>query len=1505
MNAQNSVPIAVPIFAPLAAEIRCSVRLALDTLERAVNDAATVESVKPASKLFHQVGAALKLAGIDGVPALTELLQGVLASVSSGSLPLTATLAMAVRRGGNALLAYLDALMRGQPVPSLSLFPAYRALYALQGTSDVTPAALLSLRTLSSVPVQFGADYFHSQPVCTIDKLREQYEQALLDYLRSSDAGVVSQAAQQMYEVICTVVQRQCNAADLPRWQVLQAFAQLIKAGAQPASAKKILAGIGRLVRHLDDGPDERIAPQLVREALFEIACAGTATPLSTSIAAAYKLNWQIPVGYDSEQLSPPVQEAVQADALRAFTAALAEAKAALENCAADTLLCTTAVPAAMRSLAIQADSIQTLAGLTSCLQRLAERSTAAGLQRQHAVPLAACLLLIEQGLQQPEPIENWCARNEAVMQAMLDCFMQTTDLQQASISLPSLPDRRQRQSVWPILTATISETLQTLALLESRIDAALQEASMTTAWPVMDGMLGQVGGALTLIGKLQVVGQVRELRDMLAVVAAEHHGADRAASAAALADRFAMLVQEIALLNFQVEATEEHVVLPAVPQEPLAEQAEIESIAIEPEIDEAVEIVETDTNGEKDADNVLLLSPALHAIFLEEAQQCIAHISQSLQQWCATAEPSSLLAAEHALHALAGSSAAVSLHAVHELATTLESLLQEFVLTRTQFLAATEQAVLLEAVDMLEQMLAQLLTDQLPAHQPVLQQQLLSLLQQRQICTPEPAKMGAAEAAQSVPASEVMQSIPDAVIATTEPEAGGDGADPELLSLFIEEATDLLSQVDQLLQAWTDPEAASPAPALLRILHTLKGSARMAGAAALGDQVHQMEHALSQAQPMPVASLLADFDRIMQLFAQLLPSVPNPITTGKYQQGETPRTQKSVSQVQLRVRTDLLDRVANSAAELVVGGARVSGELQQQRHALADLNDNLARLRSQLREVEIQAETQIASDFSLNTKREFDPLEFDRFTSLQELTRMMAETVADIVSVQRMLSRHIDGAALAMSAQLRHARTLQHDFRRVRIVQFSSIAERLQLLVRQVAHELERKVRLELRGGSMEIDRSMLDKISAPLEHLLRNAIAHGIELPEERLAAGKPAVGTIQIELAQHGNDIVLQVSDDGRGLDGERIRKQASIAGLIAADAKLTDAETANLIFEPGLTTSDKVTAVSGRGIGMDAVRADLLAQGGSIKVSTTSGNGTCFTLMLPLTLATIQVVLATAGGMQIAIPSAMVAHVLQLPAAQLQLARQTGTLDWRGEQLHLHNLAGLLALEQSASSSDEQSVPIVILRQLDGLHAVELDAIAGNREVVVKNIGSQLAQVAGIAGATVLADASIVLIINPLPLIEAAVRHERAGMVTTMPAVAVAQKELPLVLIVDDSLTVRRISQRLLDKHAYVTLLARDGFDALEKLAALNERIPAAMLFDIEMPRMDGFDLLRHVRQDPRLSAVPVVMISSRTASRHREHAMALGATAYLGKPFQETALLALLAELTANSGESTV
>jgi chemosensory pili system protein ChpA (sensor histidine kinase/response regulator) len=486
-----------------------------------------------------------------------------------------------------------------------------------------------------------------------------------------------------------------------------------------------------------------------------------------------------------------------------------------------------------------------------------------------------------------------------------------------------------------------------------------------------------------------------------------------------------------------------------------------------------------------------------------------------------------------------------------------------------------------------------------------------------------------------------------------------------------------------------------------------------------------------------------------------------------------------------------------------------------------------------------------------------------------------------------------MEASGLTLVSQSRHARTLQADLRRVRIVQFSSIAERLHHLVRQAGRELGHQLRLEIRGGALELDRGMLEKLNAPLEHLLRNAVAHGIEAAAVREAAGKPAQGCLQLQLSQQANTIEVQVRDDGRGLNLARIREQAVAAGLLSAEASPSEEQLTALIFEPGLSTADEVTPLSGRGIGMDIVRESVLAQGGTLQVASTAGIGTCFTLRLPLTLATTQVVLLQAARRQLALPSAMVQHVLQLSAARAQRARQAAQIDWRGEAVPLYRLAALLVqdLPAAVAESAEQPASILVLHGQQGAVAIEVDSILGNREVVIKNSGPQLAKVAGIAGATMLADGSIVLIINPLPLIGLATQRsctaqtqQQAGMATLTEAAA------PTVLVVDDSLTVRRVSERLLERNGYAAVLARDGLDALEKLQSI---LPAAILLDIEMPRMDGFELLRTLRSDSRWQHVPVVMITSRTASKHHDHAVQLGANAYLGKPYQETELLAWL------------
>jgi chemosensory pili system protein ChpA (sensor histidine kinase/response regulator) len=592
---------------------------------------------------------------------------------------------------------------------------------------------------------------------------------------------------------------------------------------------------------------------------------------------------------------------------------------------------------------------------------------------------------------------------------------------------------------------------------------------------------------------------------------------------------------------------------------------------------------------------------------------------------------------------------------------------------------------------------------------------------------------------------------------------------------------------------------------------------------------------------------------------------------------------------LQLRVRAEFLDRITTSGAELLVGSSRMTSELQQQRQSVNDLSDNLARLRAQLRELDIHAESRIAFGFASNNTAEFDPLEFDRYTRLHELTRMMSESIADISSLQRTISRQLDSAVLTVAAQGRHARVLQSDLRRVRTLPFASLSGRLQHLLRQAAREKVCDVVLEIDGGNLEVDRSVLDRITGPLEHLVRNAVAHGIETAAERLSLGKPATGRVRMDLSQQGNTLQLQISDDGRGLDYARIRERAIAAGLLATDAQADEAALAALIFEPGFSTASKVTELSGRGIGMDAVRAAVIALGGHLKVLSERGAGTRFLFSLPLTLATMQVVLVSAGSREVALPATLVQHMLQLSPSELTQARAAGELAWQGRQLPLHKLTSLLS-EPTAGQETVMRTPVAVLRQLDQYLAVELDAVIGHREVVVKNLGPQLAKVPGIAGATVLGDGSMTLIINPLPLPDFVASH--AGIAANVHKAEVSAHQAPRILVVDDSLTVRRASQRLLERHGYAVALARDGLDALEQLRL---KTPAAVLLDIEMPRMDGFELLTALRDDARWRSLPVAMITSRTAERHREHAMKLGATAYLGKPFVEEELLGLLTQ----------
>ncbi len=599
-----------------------------------------------------------------------------------------------------------------------------------------------------------------------------------------------------------------------------------------------------------------------------------------------------------------------------------------------------------------------------------------------------------------------------------------------------------------------------------------------------------------------------------------------------------------------------------------------------------------------------------------------------------------------------------------------------------------------------------------------------------------------------------------------------------------------------------------------------------------------------------------------------------------------------------VRVRAQLLDRLVNQAGEVSITRARIESNMQTLQGSLEDLTENLDKLRRHLRDVELQAETQISSrlEAAKASEQGFDPLEMDRFTRFQELTRMMAESVNDVATVQRGLQRALQSSEDELASQARLTRELQDDLLRTRMVEFESLADRLYRVVRLAAKETGKAVRLDITGGSIEVDRGVLERMVGPFEHLLRNSVAHGIEAGATRQAAGKDDTGTITIAAAQEGNEVAVEVRDDGAGLDLARIRSRAIERGLLAPDAFASDADLAQMIFLPGFSTAETVSGLAGRGVGMDVVRAEVNAMGGRIETHSALGRGTSFRLVLPLTTAVTQVVMLRFGERQVAVPSTLVEIVKRAKADEVARCYDTGVYMLGDSALPFFWLGALLQAE-GRSGPLERSQTLVVLRSASQRIAVHVDEVVGNQEVVVKNLGPALSRLPGLAGITLLPSGAVAMIYNPVALATVYGDDARARMQARPQAPVPVADELPalklspLVMVVDDSLTVRRVTQRLLVREGYRVVLAKDGMDALERLA---EERPAVLLSDIEMPRMDGFDLVRNLRADPRLTDIPVIMITSRIAQKHRDYAAELGVEHYLGKPYSEDELLGLVA-----------
>lgn len=757
------------------------------------------------------------------------------------------------------------------------------------------------------------------------------------------------------------------------------------------------------------------------------------------------------------------------------------------------------------------------------------------------------------------------------------------------------------------------------------------------------------------------------------------------------------------------------------------------------------------------------------------------------------------------------------------------------------------------------------------------------------------------------------------------------DEIDAEIIEMFVEEAQELIEALEEQISEWSKtPTSEQCNLEIQRILHTLKGGARLSNVSGLADESHDLEARLLAAQKNNESFegelkkavlekqdiLLTLVDEIQKLAessepsktatpvamqAETVPSEASSVSVSKPQKSKRPQAkkfsktaQKVAPQETIRVSSDLLESLVNLAGETSISRGRLEQQISDFGYTLEEMSATIERLREQLRRMDMETEAQVlfttekeganAPDYS-----DFDPLEMDRYSSIQQLSRALTESTSDLLDLRDTLSNRARDAETLLLQQSRINSELQEGLMQTRMIPFSSIVPRLRRIVRQIGSELDKQVEFDALKVEGEMDRSVLERMVAPLEHMLRNALDHGIESVAARKKAGKPDSGQIILSLMREGGNLILKMKDDGAGVNEAVVLKKAIAQGLVDKKSKPTHHEIMQFIMLPGFSTAEKVTQISGRGVGMDVVASEINQMGGSIEIDSTLGKGTEFTVRLPFTVSVNRALMVNTGEDFYAIPLNTIEGIVRVSPYELEEYYKPGApmYEYAGRAYHLQYLGKLLHSSHHPKLQGQPlPLPVILVRGTDKPMALQVDSLMGSREIVVKSLGAQFANVHGASGATILGDGSVVVILD-LP---ALIRDDNAGLLGSndiLETISRDKDKASLVMVIDDSVTVRKVTTRLLERNGYEVITAKDGVDAI---AILQDFKPDIMLLDIEMPRMDGFEVATLVRHDERLQDTPIIMITSRTGQKHKERALSIGVNGYLGKPFQEHDLL---------------
>ena len=1512
-------------------DIEDTLAQARTALEKFSEDSHSSHYVQTCADALHNVHGVLEMLEYYGACLLLEEMESLCrmllsAEVGDANEEMCELLLRSILHLGE----YLNYLRAGHQDTPTIFMPLLNDLRCVRGEPLLSENALFAPDLNVDLPISDKTHELDENQLREIARrLRAYYQKGLLDWYQ----GTVDETGLSLMQAVVVRCEKLCGGTPSVRlWWIASGVIEALRNGGLPASVsvRRLLGLLDQQLKIISREGSEALArpapTELVKNLLYYLAHATATSARVTSIRAAYRLD-ELFVGEDASARAERILCGPDLDSLKVVAAGikedLASAKTSLDRHVRQ-------AGSDAGDLAPVADKLRRVADTLGLLNLGRSRKLVAS----HVERLRDC-------------VQSADALTESVLMDIAKDLLRV-DATLDNIAEHGLASAEQRP-VEPVsaghghadlnsieylrlVTAVVGEATTELAAIKHVIGECLREPRDTSLLDEISRHVSVVEGSLRMLSLERAADLLRDWGRCAFSLLSERDFTPRADTLDALAD--ALVGLEYYLESVVGLQPNDHALLEFTEDcirslERSVDQVRDDMAAsqIEPAPPPPPAPV---VDSEIDDDII--------QVFIDEAREVIQVLNDCLIRWNTDpGDRDALITVRRSFHTLKGSGRLVGAVEIGEFAWAVENLLNRVI----EGICPVTRGIL-EFVGEANERLPGLV-DALSAREPNSLDIEAFAERARELLTQQPG----ASAQDTTQFAVYETGIGETESAPVSDDVHGSVAESDdMRRIFVGEAERILELSEAIVEHWRestyDPRFVTE---LQRELHTLKGGARTVGLTAIGDLSHAMESMLMMVseEHLPPSEILLDLiedchdrlegllesaedkrepasveDLITRMDDLVCPGVSGvaqatrgdseaSITSGlaEVTRGGAVATRQSTAGSngrlmglekgdRIQVSSSFLDSLSDYAGELTISQSRFGQQVGSFKYNLEEMDQTITRLRDQLRRLEVETESQAQyrkdQASSTESKQELDGLELERFSKVQQLSRSLLESVSDLRSIREILGGIARESDDMLAEQSRVSKDLQQGLMRTRLLPFSEQVQRFRRLVRRTMTELDKRVELEVEGEDIRLDRTILERITPSLEHLLRNAVDHGIESPERRKQRGKREIGIVKIAVSRSGPEVVIKVSDDGNGLDQNAIYQTAVHRNMVGAGAKLTDEELSQLILEPGFSTMREVTQISGRGVGLDVVNADIKQFGGTLDIASRPGQGCTFSIRLPFTLAVNQALLVMVDDENFALPISNVAGVVRVTGENLRRleTEQAPSFEYAGSRYPFAHLGTMLEFGESNYEESSQPYPVVLVHAGEHRMAFLVENLTGRQEIVVKALGPQLSAIQWLSGATVLGDGRVAMILDvPALLRRAASLHGVARDPSAFGQRTVSTDEAATVMVVDDSITVRQVTQRLLNRNGIEVFTAKDGVEAL---ALLKDRRPDLMLLDIEMPRMDGFELAATIRKDEELKDLPIIMITSRTGKKHSDYAAQLGVNRYLGKPYHEGELL---------------